>query len=59
MITDPDAIVDYFLSLNEIREGERVLPDDEAGLFRDFVAARMAREGELRATTTSGMFVCR
>jgi SAM-dependent methyltransferase len=58
-ITDPDAIIDYFLSLNEIREGERVLADDEVGLFRDFVAARMAREGALRATTSSGMFVCR
>jgi SAM-dependent methyltransferase len=58
-ITDPDAIVDYFLSLNEIREGERVLPEDEAGPFRDFVAARMAREGDLRATSISGMFVCR
>jgi SAM-dependent methyltransferase len=58
-ITDPDAIVAYFLSLNEIREGEQVLAEDEAGAFRDFVAARMARDGELRATTKSGMFVCR
>jgi SAM-dependent methyltransferase len=58
-ITDPDAIVDYFRSLNEIRAGERVLADDEAGPFRDFVAARMAREGALGATTSSGMFVCR
>ena len=58
-ITDPDAIVDYFLSLNEIREGERVLAGGEAGLFRDFVAARMAREGSLRATSRSGMFVGR
>jgi ubiquinone/menaquinone biosynthesis C-methylase UbiE len=58
-ITDPDAIVDYFLSLNEIREGERVLAEDEAGLFRDFVAARMAREGFVLATNRSGMFVGR
>ncbi len=58
-ITDPDAIVDYFLSLNEIREGEQHLVDDEVGAFRDFVAARMARDGELRATARSGMFVCR
>ncbi len=47
------------MSLNEIREGERVLDDDEASLFRDFVAARMAREGALCARTSSGMFVCR
>jgi SAM-dependent methyltransferase len=58
-ITDPDAIVDYFLSLNEIREGEQVLVDDEVGALRDFVAARMARDGEVRATAKSGMFVCR
>lgn len=58
-ITDPDAIVDYFLSLNDIREGERVLADDEAGPFRDFVAERMAREGVVRATSISGMFVGR
>jgi SAM-dependent methyltransferase len=59
VITDPDAVVDYFLSLTGIREGERILADDEAGTFREFVAARMAQEGALRATTTSGMFVCR
>ncbi len=58
-ITDPDAVVDYFLSLNEIREGERVLGDDEAGAFRDFVAARIARDGVVRATNASGMFVGR
>ena len=58
-ITDPDAIVDYFLSLNEIREGEQVLADDEAGAFRDFIVTRMASDGELRATTRSGVFVCR
>ena len=58
-ITDPDAIVDYFLSLNEIREGERVLADDEAGAFRDFVAARIARDSFLSATNASGMFVGR
>lgn len=57
-ITDPDAIVDYFLSLNGIREGEQVLADHEVGAFRDFVATRMAPAGELRATTKSGMFVC-
>ena len=58
-ITDPDAIVDYFLSLDEIREGERVLGNDEAGPFRDFVAARVARDGVVRATNASGMFVGR
>jgi hypothetical protein len=59
-ITDPDAIVDCFCSLNEIREGERVLADDEAELFRVFVAARMAQDGgALIATTRSGMFACR
>jgi ubiquinone/menaquinone biosynthesis C-methylase UbiE len=58
-ITDPDAIVDYFLSLNDIRDGERVLADDEKEGFRDFVAATMARDGELRATARSGMFICR
>ena len=58
-ITDPDAIVDYFLSLNGIREGEQVLTDDEVGAFRDFIVTRMAGDGELRATTRSGMFVCR
>ena len=58
-ITDPDAVVDYFLSLNEIREGEQVLADDEVGSFRDFIVTRMASDGELRATTKSGMFVCR
>jgi SAM-dependent methyltransferase len=58
-ITDPDAIVDYFVSLNEIREGEQVLVQDEVDAFRVFVATRMARDGELRATATSGMFVCR
>lgn len=58
-ITDPDAIVDYFLSLNDIREGERILAEDEACPFRDFVAARMAQGGALPATTRSGMFVCR
>ncbi len=58
-ITDPDAIVAYFQSLNEIREGEQVLVDAEVGAFGDFVAAKMARDGELRATAKSGMFVCR
>jgi len=58
-ITDPDAIVGYVLSLNEIRDGVQVLEEDEVGAFRDFVAARMARDGELRATAKSGMFVCR
>ena len=58
-ITDPDAIVAYFQSLNEIRKGEQVLEDGEAGAFHDFVTARMARDGELRATANSGMFVCR
>lgn len=58
-ITDPDAIVDYFRSLNEIREGEQVLADDDAGAFRDFIVTRMGSDGELRATTKSGMFVCR
>jgi ubiquinone/menaquinone biosynthesis C-methylase UbiE len=58
-ITDPDAIIDYFLSLNGIREGEQVLADDEVDAFRAFIVARMAGEGEFRATTKSGMFVCR
>ena len=57
-ITDTDAIVDYFHSLNDIREGDRILADDEVGPFRAFVAARMAQEGELRSTTRSVVFVC-
>ena len=57
--TDPDAIVDYFLSLNGVREGEQVLADDEAGAFRDFIVSRMASDGVLRTATRSGMFVCR
>jgi ubiquinone/menaquinone biosynthesis C-methylase UbiE len=58
-ITDPDAIVDYFLSLNEMRAGEQILAEDEVSALRDFIATRMSSDGELRATTESGMFVCR
>jgi len=58
-ITDPDAIVDYFRSLNGIREDEQVLAKEEADAFRDFIRARMASDGEVRTTTRSGMFVCR
>jgi SAM-dependent methyltransferase len=58
-ITDPDAVVDYFLSLNEIRAGEKVLADDELDVFREFITTRMASDGELRATARSCIFVCR
>jgi len=58
-ITDPSAIVDYFLSLDEMHEGARVLADDEVDAFRDFVAAKMAPKGEICAAKKTGMFVCR
>jgi len=58
-ITDADAVVDYFRSLNEMREGERVLADDDVAAFREFIESRMAGDGELRAVARSGIFLCR
>lgn len=58
-ITEAEAIVNYFLSLNDIQDGEVLLEESRASEFREFVLEKMKTSGKISATSNSGMFICR
>lgn len=58
-ITEVDAIVNYFLSLNDIKDGEVSLEESRVPEFREFIMEKMKLSGKISATSNSGMFICR
>lgn len=58
-ITEVDAIVNYFLSLNDIKDGEVPLEQSRVSEFREFILEKMKPSGKISATSNSGMFICR
>lgn len=58
-ITEADAIVDYFLSVNGITEGRVVLKEGKIDEFRCFIHKKMESEGEIAVSKDTGIFICR
>lgn len=57
-VTDPEALVQYVLSLNGIRDDRIVLSPDRTEAFRDFIKERMqSSDGKIDIRKPSGLFI--
>jgi len=59
VITEATAIVNYFLSLNDIYEGKIILPEDQIEQFRNFISKKIADNGNISVAKSSGIFICK
>jgi len=58
VIDEADAVVNYYLSLNEISGRAIILPEEYGAEFRDYLQNIIEKEGPLRTTKDEGVFVC-
>ncbi len=58
-ITEADAIVDYFLSLNGITEDRVILKEEKIDEFRRYILKKLESEGKISVSKDTGIFICR
>jgi ubiquinone/menaquinone biosynthesis C-methylase UbiE len=59
VINEADAIVDYYLSFNEIYDDVVVLPEAERGEFKVYLQHILDNEKAITTTKDEGLFICR
>jgi ubiquinone/menaquinone biosynthesis C-methylase UbiE len=58
-ITEADAIVNYFLSFNEMTEGNVILKQEQVEEFRQYITEKLDVQGKISVTKDTGIFICR
>jgi ubiquinone/menaquinone biosynthesis C-methylase UbiE len=58
-IDEPEAIINYYRSFNEMHDNVIVLADADVEPFRVFLSNFIGSKGKLHVTRDSGIFVCR
>lgn len=58
-ITEPEAIVNYYLSFNDMKAGKVLLEESEVNGLRQYLNEIMKLPGSIHVTKDSGVFICR
>jgi ubiquinone/menaquinone biosynthesis C-methylase UbiE len=58
-ITELEAIINYFTSLDDMHEGEQVLEEKHRERFRQYVSQFMPQHGGFFVSKDAGMFICK
>ncbi|MDR2865699.1 MAG: class I SAM-dependent methyltransferase [Spirochaetaceae bacterium] len=58
-INGVEAIINYYISFNEIHENMVVLPEKYVNEFREYLTTIIEREKEIIVTKDEGIFICK
>jgi ubiquinone/menaquinone biosynthesis C-methylase UbiE len=58
-ITEPEAIINYYLSFNDMKAGKVLLEESEIDGLRKYLNEIMKLSGLIHVTKDSGVFICR
>lgn len=58
-ITEADAIVKYFLSLNGMTEGKTILKEEQIDEFSKYIEKKIENQGKIFVSKDTGIFVCK